>query len=108
MVVGPGAPLYPSPSSGRVGWGLFQQTQCRGTNPTPTLPKDGEGEESLRLDALDDVGEARAVLVPHRLHGVLERLLVGDLEHLDAGGSGLAHGFFLVGGPQRALLALRL
>src|SRR5258708_7337785 len=31
-----------------------------------------------RLDALDHLGELRAIFVPHRLHGVLERLLVGE------------------------------
>src|ERR1700719_1453000 len=63
---------------------------------------------SLRLDALDDVGKARAVFVPDRLDGVLERFLVGDIEHLDAGSGGLAHRFLLVHIPQNALLALRL
>src|SRR5215471_10650874 len=63
---------------------------------------------SLRLNAFDDVGKARAVFVPYRLYGVLERLFIGDVEYLDAGGGGLAHRFLLVGSPQNAFFALCL
>src|SRR5271154_2658405 len=60
------------------------------------------------LDALDHVGVLRTVLVPHRLHGILERLLVGDFGDGDAGGPGLVEGGLLVDRPQRAFLELRL
>src|SRR5262249_29609212 len=61
-----------------------------------------------RLNALDQVGEARTVLVPDRLHRLLERLLVGNLDDLNAGGLRLVDPLPLVGEPQRALLDLRL
>src|ERR1700730_6083481 len=61
-----------------------------------------------RLNALDQVGEARAIFVPDRLHRLLERLLVGDLEDLNAGRLRLLDRLLLVGGPERALLDLRL
>src|SRR6266849_3717234 len=38
----------PSPSSGRVGWGLLHGTD-RGNSPHPTLPEDGEGLACSRL-----------------------------------------------------------
>src|SRR5271168_3423387 len=38
-----------------------------------------------RLDAFDHLGVFRAVFVPHRLDGILERRLVGDLLEIDVG-----------------------
>src|SRR5215471_21354450 len=78
-----------------------------------TLLRFGEAREtpalrSLRLDALDDPGKPRAVFVPDRLHGVLERFLIGDIEDLDAGGGDLTHRLLFVGLPQHALFALGL
>src|SRR6266852_2174334 len=61
-----------------------------------------------RLDALDELGVFRPVLVPHRLHRVLERLLVGDLDDLDAGRLGLFQRLLLILVPQYTLLGLRL
>ena len=49
-----------------------------------------------------------AILVPYRLHGVLERLLVVDLDDVDARFLDLPDGFFLHLVPELALLELRL
>src|SRR5438105_3478285 len=61
-----------------------------------------------RLDALDQIDELRAILVPYRLDRVLERFFVGDRDDLDAGGFHALHrlGFGLV--PQFARVELRL
>src|SRR5258708_1315505 len=61
-----------------------------------------------RLNAFDHLGVAGAVLVPHRFDGILERLLVGDVENLIAGRPGLVERQLLVFHPQLALLELRL
>src|SRR5579885_1287945 len=62
-----------------------------------------------RLDALDEVGEFRPIPVPHRLHRLLIRLLVGiaDGNDGDARGLGLGHRRLLVLVPELALLELR-
>src|SRR6266700_2822466 len=54
-----------------------------------------------RLAALDELGVFRPVLV-------LERLLVGDLDDLDAGRLGLFQRLLLILVPQYTLLGLRL
>src|SRR5438132_12415435 len=75
----------------------------------PRWPPQAALEGSFhRLDALDELGVFRPVLVPHRLHRVLERLLVGDLDDLDAGRLGLLQRLLLILVPQYALLGLRL
>src|SRR5712692_9082715 len=58
------------------------------------------------LDALDQIGVLRAVLVPYRLHRVLERLLVKDLGDIDAGLLDLLDGFLFHLVPELALLLL--
>ena len=49
-----------------------------------------------------------AVLVPHRLHRLAERLLVGDLDHLDAVRLHVGQRLLLLGVPELALALLRL
>src|SRR5689334_18290953 len=55
-----------------------------------------------RLNSLDHLGVFRAVFVPHRLHGGLERLLVGvgDLHDVDAGALRLVHRLLFVLVPE--------
>ena len=59
---------------------------------------------SYGLNALDHVLIFRAILVPHRLDGVLERRLVGDLDDLAAGGLGFLQRLLLVLIPKLAFL----
>src|SRR5260370_17035828 len=70
----------PSPSSGRVGWGLCT-LQTRGKPPHPTLPEDGEGLAGSGLrryepgGLVDLVDEVLAEAAPHFL---LDRHQLGD------------------------------
>src|SRR5947209_5260823 len=80
----------------------------------PSPPEGRRGALSLasrsghRLDALDQVGELAAVLVPDRLDRVAERLLVLDWVDLDAGGLHAVHGLGLGLVPALARVELRL
>src|ERR1700730_9606121 len=58
------------------------------------------------LDAFDHVLIFRAILVPHRFDGVLERRLVGNLDDLAAGRLRLLHRLLLVSLPEFAFLEL--
>src|SRR5215470_16289878 len=60
------------------------------------------------LDALDQLGMLLAVFLPHRLHRFLERLLVVDLDDLDARRLDLLDRLLLHLVPKLALVLLRL